>query len=158
MEEMKLIAHRGLTNGPNVNLENRPEQIEVALAQGFECEIDLWIINSEFYLGHDRPDYKVNKAFLDKFGLWIHAKNLAALRWLTDTNLYYFWHESDKFTLTSNEYIWTFPGNELTHHSIAVLPEWHDPEFKNLPTNCYGICSDYVVKIKEIIASGQIQQ
>jgi hypothetical protein len=151
VEEMKYIAHRGLFNGPDKNLENKPAQILEALELGFDCEIDLWIINSEFWLGHDGPQYPVDKKFLDKFGLWIHAKNLAALRWLTDTGLYYFWHESDKFTLTSNNFIWTFPGNELTQRSIAVLPEWHDPEFKNLPTNCYGICSDYVDKLKEIV-------
>lgn len=150
---MKLIAHRGLTNGPDVNLENRPEQIELALSQGFDCEIDLWVINSEFYLGHDRPDYPIDKTFLNTFGLWIHAKNLAALRWLTDTGLYYFWHEGDKFTLTSNNFIWTYPGMELTQRSIAVLPEWHDPEFKNLPKNCYGICSDYVITIQEKVNS-----
>jgi hypothetical protein len=146
---MKLIAHRGLINGPDVNLENRPEQIELTLTQGFDCEIDLWVINAEFYLGHDRPDYPIDKKFLDKFGLWIHAKNLAALRWLTDTSLYYFWHQEDKFTLTSNKFIWTYPGQELTQRSIAVLPELHDPEFKNLPTNCYGICSDFVAKISQ---------
>lgn len=146
---MKLIAHRGLTNGPDVNLENRPGQIDLALSQGFDCEIDLWVVNSEFYLGHDRPDYPVDKKFLDKFGLWIHAKNIGALRWLTDTSLYYFWHENDQFTLTSNKFIWTYPGKELTQRSIAVLPEWHDPEFDNLPTNCYGICSDFVAKIQE---------
>jgi len=152
LEKTKLIAHRGLTNGPNVNLENRPQQIELALAQGFDCEIDLWVINSELYLGHDEPMYPINKAFLDQFGLWIHAKNLAALRWLTDTSLYYFWHENDQFTLTSNNFIWTYPNKELTQRSVAVLPEWHDPKFENLPRNCYGICSDYVVQIKEILA------
>jgi hypothetical protein len=147
---MKLIAHRGLTNGPDVNLENRPEQIELALSQGFDCEIDLWVVNSEFYLGHDRPDYPVNKEFLSKFGLWIHAKNLAALRWLTDTSLYYFWHQEDDFVLTSNNFIWTYPGKELTRRSIAVLPEWHDSELKNVDFNCYAICSDYVDQLKKI--------
>ena len=34
---MKFIAHRGLTEGPDVNLENRPEQIEKSLKDGFEC-------------------------------------------------------------------------------------------------------------------------
>jgi glycerophosphoryl diester phosphodiesterase len=43
---MKLIAHRGLTDGPNKDLENSPEQILKAIDQGFDCEIDLWIINS----------------------------------------------------------------------------------------------------------------
>ena len=135
-------------NGPDVNLENRPEQIELALARGYDCEIDLWIVNSEFYLGHDRPDYPVKPKFLENYGLWIHAKNLAALRWLTDSNsLWYFWHEEDQFTLTSNKFIWTYPGGELTQRSIVVLPELFDPEFENLPTNCFGICTDYIEKI-----------
>ena len=149
---MKLIAHRGLFNGPDKNLENKPTQILEALELGFDCEIDLWIINSEFWLGHDDPTYPVDKKFLDTFGLWIHAKNLAALRWLTDTNLYYFWHENDKFTLTSNNFIWTYPQQDLTTRSIMLMPEWNNPEFKNLSTNCYGICSDYVETIKKIIA------
>ena len=145
---MKLIAHRGLTNGPDVNLENRPEQIELALSQGFDCEIDFWVVNSEFYLGHDRPDYPINKEFLSKSGLWIHTKNLAALRWLTDTSLCYFWHQKDDFVLTSNNFIWTYPGKELTRRSISVLPERHDPELKNIDINCYGICSDFVEAIR----------
>jgi len=52
---MKLIAHRGLTQGPNKELENKPEQIISALDQGYDCEIDLWTVNSDFYLGHDAP-------------------------------------------------------------------------------------------------------
>jgi len=146
---MIYIAHRGLTDGPDINLENRPEQIEYALSEGFDCEIDLWVVNSELYLGHDKPDYPIDIKFLEKFGLWIHAKNLAALLWLTDTNFTYFWHESDKFTLTSNNFIWTYPDNELTGKSICVMPEWKDPEFKNIPTNCFGICSDYVRKLRD---------
>jgi hypothetical protein len=144
---MKLIAHRGLINGPDVNLENRPEQIELTLTQGFDCEIDLWVINAELYLGHDRPDYPIDKKFLDKFGLWIHAKNLAALRWLTDTSLYYFWHQEDDFTLTSSNHIWTYPGKHLTNKSIAVMPERDDEYWeyvKNL--DIIGVCTDYVEK------------
>jgi hypothetical protein len=148
---MKYIAHRGLFNGPDKHLENRPEQILEAINLGFDCEIDLWVINSELWLGHDRPQYPVDKQFLDKFGLWIHAKNLAALRWLTDTNLCYFWHENDKFTLTSNNFIWTYPQHELTTRSIMLMPEWHNPTLEGLENiKCYGICSDFVKKIAKI--------
>ena len=146
---MKLIAHRGLTDGPDSNLENHPNQIELTLLQGFDCEIDLWVINSDLYLGHDGPTYLIDNKFLEKYGLWIHAKNLGALHWLTNTGLCYFWHETDKFTLTSNNFIWTYPGNELTHRSISVLPEWNDLEFKNISNICYGICSDYVNILKQ---------
>jgi hypothetical protein len=47
---MKLIAHRGLFNGPDVNLENRPQQIETALSRGFDCEVDLWIVDGNMFL------------------------------------------------------------------------------------------------------------
>jgi hypothetical protein len=82
--------------------------------------------------------------------LWIHAKNIEALYVLSaDNKLNFFWHQEDYFTLTSHGYIWTYPGNLLTKNSISVLPEWQDPELKNLDLNCYGICSDYVLTIKE---------
>jgi hypothetical protein len=66
-----------------------------------------------------------------------------------NNKLNFFWHQEDYFTLTSHGYIWTYPGNLLTKNSISVLPEWQDPELKNLDLNCYGICSDYILKIKE---------
>jgi len=146
---MKYIAHRGLFNGPDVNLENRPEQIEQALNEGFDCEVDLWLIDSDFYLGHDRPDYAIRNEWLNKPGLWIHAKNLAALKWLTETDLEYFWHEEDKFTLTSNNYIWTYPGNALTSRSVMVMPEYVDKSLENARNaQCYAICSDYVNQLR----------
>jgi hypothetical protein len=156
---MKLIAHRGLFEGPSKELENKPDQILGAINLGFDCEIDLWMINLEFWLGHDGPQYPVDEKFLETYGLWIHAKNLDALRWLTDTSLWYFWHENDKFTLTSNRFIWTYPEQELTARSIMLMPEWHNPFLLDIEkSQCYGICSDYVLKIKGIIdqPTGQI--
>jgi hypothetical protein len=150
---MKLIAHRGLTQGPNKDLENNPEQILKSISQGYDCEIDFWIIDRGLWLGHDGPQYSIRQGFLDNnyLNLWIHAKNLDALYFLTGAAYTYFWHENDAFTLTSNRYVWTYPGKELTNQSICVLPEWNDPEFKNLDKSCYGICSDYVEKIKDLI-------
>ena len=120
---MKYIAHRGLTDGPNINLENWPDQISKSLDSGYDCEVDLWVVDSDFYLGHNGPDYTVSYKFLEQSGLWIHAKNLSALHWLTQTDLEYFWHQEDDFTLTSHNYIWTYPGKELTQHSVMVMPE-----------------------------------
>ena len=150
---MKLIAHRGLTQGPNKDLENNPDQILKAISQGYDCEIDLWKINADLWLGHDAPQYPISQKFLDRNyeSIWIHAKNLNALYFLTRAAYIYFWHENDAFTLTSNRYIWTYPDKELTNQSICVMPEWHDPEFKNLNKICYGICSDYVEKIKNLV-------
>ena len=144
---MKLIAHRGLMRGPNKHLENKPIQILHCLDLGFDCEIDLWFQNFKFYLGHNSPIYEVDKNFLKKEGLWIHAKNLECLYELSNyKELNYFWHQKDDYTLTSHGYIWTFPGQPLTAKSIAVLPEWSDPTLIN-NYNCVGICSDFIYHI-----------
>lgn len=146
---MRLIAHRGLTDGPDKELENHPAKIINSLNSGLDCEIDVWLVGSKFYLGHDRPTYDIDNDFLMQPGLWIHTKNLEALECLTTSKLNYFWHQTDDYVITSHKYIWAYPGKKLTEKSICVMPEWHDPKFKNLNTNCYGICSDYVNKISE---------
>lgn len=150
---MKYIAHRGLFNGPNRELENSPDQIDQALVLGYDCEIDLWVVNNELYLGHDGPKYKITKEYLNNDKFWIHAKNLEALTWLRYSQRLhvYFWHESDKFTLTSNNYIWTNPGNELGTNSIMVMPCHVDTTLEvTRNVKCYAICSDYIIQIREM--------
>jgi hypothetical protein len=150
---MKLIAHRGLTKGPNKGLENQPHNIRSTLDQGYDCEVDLWVFDDRLYLGHDGPQYNVTYEFISNPKLWIHAKNLEALYWLIDTQLTYFWHENDKFTLTSNGYIWAFPEQELTNRSIRLMPEWADPELTTVKESvCYGVCSDYILKINQLLS------
>lgn len=151
---MKLIAHRGLLEGPNKDLENKPVQIEHCLDNGYECEIDFWVNDSKFFLGHDRPTYEVSSNFLTYPGLWIHAKNIDALLTLNQIkNLNYFWHQDDDYTLTSLGYIWTYPGKNLTENSILVLPEWTDPSLRIVKeTVCAGICSDFIISIEQILS------
>lgn len=145
---MKLIAHRGLINGPNKLLENHPFQIASSINYGYDCEIDLWMVEHTLYLGHDYPKYIITREFLEQGGLWIHAKNLDALHWLLDTPFNYFWHQEDQYTLTSHRYIWAYPGCPVTSQSVQVMPETSDPTLNNLDKNCYGICSDWILKIQ----------
>ena len=149
---MIYIAHRGLWAGPDANLENRPKQIEQALAKGYDCEIDIWYkANGEWFSGHESPEYQVDYDFISQPGLWLHAKNLAALYYLTETPLNYFWHESDTQTLTSHCYIWTYPARPLSKHSIMLMPELADPTLESIRSvDCCGICSDYIEKIIDI--------
>lgn len=144
---MRLIAHRGLINGPDQILENNPKQIEKVLKMGFDAEIDLWINEGSLFLGHDKPQYQIQRNFLNSDNLWIHAKNHEALIWLTTSDLNYFWHQNDDYVITSHCYVWAYPGKLTSPRSICVMPEWHDPDFKNIPLNCFGICSDYINKI-----------
>ena len=139
---MKLISHRGNIKGREIENENDPQYIYEALDLGFDCEIDVWFENNQFYLGHDEPKYKIKEEFLTQNQLWCHAKNLQALHsMLENKNIHCFWHQSDDITLTSKNYLWTFPGKQITEYSIAVLPEivnnWNIK-------SCIGICSDFI--------------
>jgi hypothetical protein len=146
---MKMIAHRGLFQGPDKEKENHPSQILSALNKGYDCEIDVWWLKDQWWLGHDEPQYKVDSSFIGQQGLWLHCKNLDALYVLTTApfKYVYFWHQEDDFTLTSNDVIWTYPGKHLTNNSVAVMPERCDKYWEYVKTvDIVGVCTDYVEK------------
>lgn len=143
---MIIISHRGNIDGPNLDLENSPNQIETAINKGFDVEIDLHYIDGKFFLGHDMPKYEIELEWLlsrsDK--LWIHCKNLAAFVYLNLNleHLNYFWHERDTVTLTSLGFIWAYVGKQPIKNSIAVMPEINNDDI----SECVGICSDFPTK------------
>jgi len=144
---MKLIAHRGNLNGPN-DRENQPTYILESLILGYDCEIDVRYIDGFLFLGHDNPDYEINISFLlnNSEKLWIHCKNVEALDFLLDySSLNIFWHQEDNYTITSKGFIWCYPKMKTTNKSIILMPEWNNFE---IPETGYGICSDYIVKLK----------
>lgn len=150
---MKYIAHRGQTIGPKLDNENHPALIEIALNKGYDVEIDLRMQNGKLYLGHDSPNHPIDENFLKNDKFWIHIKDKEALEWISK-NPYpynYFWHENDKYTVTSKGYIWAHPSSDITENSIMVMPESVDPKMKNaIYAKCFAICSDYVDHIKKI--------
>jgi hypothetical protein len=145
---MKLISHRGNLTGPNPERENSQLYIQEALNKEFDVEIDVWVVNSKIYLGHDTPQYNVNKTwlYLYKNNLWIHCKNIEAVNYFSSKlKLFnYFWHENDTLTLTSKNYIWAYPGKQPIKASIAVMPEVYNDDI----SQCLGICSDYIQNYK----------
>jgi hypothetical protein len=144
---MKFIAHRGLLNGPDIDKENNPAHITESLEKGYDCEIDVWYGNNTWFLGHDGPEYGIDFEFLKQPGLWIHAKNLDALYVLgADNTLNYFWHQNDDYTLTSQGYIWTYPGKPLSEHSICVMPE--NGSLEDYDFSGCGVCSDFIEYLK----------
>lgn len=132
----------------NPELENSPSYIQDAIDAGFDVEIDVWYIDDQWFLGHDEPQYKVDNKFLvsRRNKLWCHAKNTDALFHMIRLGVIHcFYHQSDDVVLTSRNYLWTFPGRQLTKISIAVLPEQTDWTMEDL-AECSGICSDYISK------------
>lgn len=140
---MIIIAHRGNINGPDKENENKPEYLIKAINNNLYVELDLWKINDIFFLGHDKPQYIIEKEFLFKYKnkIYCHCKNIDALHYLISNNIdiEYFYHNKDDCVLTSKNKIWTFPGKKLTNMSICVMPEIFNIE----PKNCLGVCTDY---------------
>ena len=108
-------------------------------------------ITTIFWLGHDSHDYKVSWKWIANRHdhLWIHCKDITTLYEFSKykhAGYQYFWHQKDDFTLTSNNYIWTYPGKPYSPNSIIVMPETYMKirDIKNLKVyDCYGICTDY---------------
>lgn len=135
------ISHRGYINGPDDILENNPKHIQTLLNKGVDVEIDVWLIDKKIYLGHDKPLHAVTKKFLTHKNLWCHAKNLEALSALLKLKTICFWHQEDNYTLTSNNYIWTYPNILVNKDCIIVdtSPGWFNKHYK-----CAGVCVDYL--------------
>ena len=132
---MRIISHRGNLNGRSY-LENHPEYIKEAL-QEYDVEVDVWVINNQLFLGHDKPVYSINLDFFTQ-NMWIHCKNIDAVHFFKTNNndLNWFWHENDKLTLTNKGYIWCYPGTYLENGVTVEL------EYKDLP-KIMGVCTDY---------------
>lgn len=144
---MIFIAHRGNLKGSNKITENTVDAIKYALSCGFDCEIDVWVIGDEIWLGHDSPDIKITQEFLDENSskLWIHCKNIAALVLLKDKHNCFF-HDKDEYTLTSNGTIWGNINSPIQKTGIQVMPE-----LANIFSfECEGICTDYPLKYREM--------
>ena len=141
----KIISHRGNINGPEPEKENSPKQIDFAIEKGYDVEVDVWYSKKDnvYSLGHDNPEYDIDKEFLIKRRdkLWCHAKNIDSLFEMLLLDLNCFWHQSDDVVLTSRGQMWTYPGKKLTKNSICVMPELNY-SFDSLPS-CLGYCTDY---------------
>jgi hypothetical protein len=144
---VKVISHRGNLYGPNGKDENKPSQILLAIQKGFDVEIDLWVEDNRIFLGHDYAQHEISIDLLRDYQdrLWIHCKNLEAIEFLKfflpDSN--FFWHQNDDFTLTSQGYIWTYPGKQTMESSVIVDLS----ETPQIPTFLFGICTDYPERV-----------
>jgi hypothetical protein len=145
---MILISHRGNINGRIEEIENRPDYIDDTIKLGYDVEVDIWMMNGNFYLGHDNPQYLIDIDWINNrnHNLWVHCKNVEVLEFFSifGQNINYFWHETDTITITNKGYLWVYPGKQPIKNSIAVMPEIHNDEI----SQCVGICSDYIKNYK----------
>lgn len=142
-----IIRHRNRYNGASKD-DNNPYWINAAVLEGWSVEIDLRYHRGKLYLGHDGPDYKIDLDFLvqHKKNLWIHAKDIKTLHWLTGTccDLNYFFHDHDDCCLTSKKFIWCMPGQKYIPPNGIRLDFSTNPDYSG---NIYAVCVDYIKKI-----------
>jgi hypothetical protein len=145
---MKIISHRGNLSGPETSEENHPEDIDIALLQGFDVEVDVWW-DQGIYLGHDDPEYKISKEWLldRKDHLWVHCKNLEAAFQLSN-EFKCFCSDVDPFCFMSQGHIWV---NDVTVHppNNCVVPLLGLEDIKNYQFKgaAFAICTDYPVEL-----------
>lgn len=150
---MKIIAHRGNLDGQNPSRENNPEYIDEAIESGFDVEIDLRYENNDFYLGHDRSQYQVPMSWLHqrKDKLWIHCKDVKSIEVLSNSpvHFHYFWHENDRYAVTSKGFGLVLVGQFPFKNSVIVMPEKIDlyspPYGDEYIENSYAIITDKAI-------------
>jgi hypothetical protein len=149
---MKIISHRGNINGTVPEKENRPSYIDSAIQLGYDVEIDLRIVDGDFWLGHDKPQYKIELTWmrLRKDNLWFHCKDInSALRLAKlDEDFKYFCHSLEPYVCTSHKYLWI---HDLTGviNDKCIIPLLSKEDIKNYTnTEPYAICTDFVNEYK----------
>ena len=148
---MKYISHRGNLAGLFSEEENSLKYIDNAISVCGNVEIDLRSYDSKLYLGHDEPQYPVTSDWLfeRRHNLWIHAKDWESLQFLNKTNLQYFWHTSDDFTLTSTGHIWSH-NFDLPMNNMCIVPLLSLEEVKDYKqTGFFAVCSDFIFEAQQ---------
>jgi hypothetical protein len=141
------IAHRGLIEGPNPELENSIETLTSRKKAGLHSEIDIWWTEGKFWIGHDFPREPVTLEFLNSSYFWIHAKHDESFRELQRVSnenglgLRIFYH-------TDEDYVLTTTGDTIIYPGLDDCPGWvyMMPEAKSIrPSVSAAICSDYLL-------------
>lgn len=158
-ETMIYISHRGNVDGPLPRHENTPAYIDAAIYEGFFVEVDVWGIDGKLWFGHDKAERLASFEYLESVEdhLFFHCKNVEALRVVRISleGPAYFFHQKDDYTMTSNGFVWCYPGKVPPgKNSIVLLPEiWMNlagaPEYLK-HHEASGVCSDFVAELKNL--------
>jgi hypothetical protein len=137
------IAHRGNFEGRYSERENTISYIEEAIAAGYNVEIDVWLLEKKWHLGHDFPGEEIDLSFMERPEIWTHAKNLVGYVSLySNPKVHTFWHDKDDFVFTSKGIKWC-RSDIITYDGVSCMPSdlvlGHYKESGIMPL---GICSD----------------
>jgi hypothetical protein len=143
------VLHRGNMAGPSKATENDPARLAKALADGWDCKIDVWLDEHRragVWLGHDAPEHYIDGDACDSLlahpGAWIHCKNLAAFTWLRQrpdsSRFHFFSHDLDLVALTSRGVAWVYPGVAFPGRGAVTVVRGTDSS----ALSGGGVCAD----------------
>jgi 3-deoxy-D-manno-octulosonate 8-phosphate phosphatase (KDO 8-P phosphatase) len=133
-------------------MENSPGYILNA-AKNFSVEIDVWYIDNKYFLGHDKPQYEVDKFFLFKERFLIHAKSMETFFELSKySQIETFFQSQDDISMTTKNRIVIHGRNETIiddHRSniwvdLDGMTRIHELGVKN------NLLTDYPLNYNEI--------
>jgi hypothetical protein len=149
---MIIISHRANINGIEEQRENNPYYIDECIKLGFDVEIDLRVKNNQLYLGHDFAQYEVSLDWLlqRKDNLWVHIKEYDALTKILDykEQIRFFCHESDKYTLLSNGFVWCHDLTNIMNKNCIIPLLSYEQVIDYNQKSFYAVCTDYVYECK----------
>ena len=150
---MIIISHRGKLNGSSFSKENTINTIDYTLSKGIHVEVDVWgDNNNQLAIGHDNPDEYTSIDYLSNSRIWVHAKNNYALEILYKTDVNYFYHQDDAFTVTSKGYNWahidTTPLISNTVYCAFSLNQLE--KLKSKGSQPIGVCTDFPLAALDI--------
>ena len=142
---MKLISNRGNTNGANAEFENTQPYIQEAINKGYDVKIDLWVKDGKLHLGTDEAKIQLDIDWLERNHrkLWLQCRDIEVISKFTEldsrgSNIHFFWHDSNKISLTNRGYMWCESG-EVVPGGIVYQPGYVDTV-----KGFYGVCSDNI--------------
>jgi len=150
---MRLISHRGNIKVLASSRENTIDYIQEALDAGYDVEIDVRLIGTKLYLGHDAAQEEVDLDYLLNTKFWVHAKTVSTFHYLSNFDIpNLFFNDQDEVAITKSGFFWTHPNCEVTCEKSILMRYGLDPKVAsntaNLPA---GVCSDLIEKYKDSV-------
>jgi hypothetical protein len=147
---MLLISHRGNVDGMNPDRENSIPYINGALNLGFSVMVDVWFVGGTLALGNHRPQYGINAEFLRNPQIICKARSAATLNALMDMDLHCFANDRDDYSVTTEGYVWIYPGCASPPRGILYMPEFNYKDVRDVADiGCAGVCSNWIIRISE---------
>ena len=153
VKKIIIISHQARLKGPGYSAENTIAGTELALNEGINVEVDVWgDSKGKLALGHDKPGDIVSIDFLSNPRIWVHAKDKYALEILYKSEVNYFFHQGDPFTVTSKGYNWVhIESTPLINNAIYCA--FSLKQLKQLKSKVkfpIGVCTDFPLAVSDI--------